>query len=59
MTSRKHVRTVVALACAGWLASPLAAQDGGTRLLRNPSLSATQVAFEYANDILGRQPHRW
>lgn len=51
MTSSMHVRTAVALACAGWLASPLAAQDGGTRLLRNPSLSATQVAFEYANDI--------
>jgi len=27
------------------------AQDGGTRLLQNPTMSATQIAFEYANDI--------
>ncbi|MGH7471005.1 MAG: hypothetical protein ACRENP_23905, partial [Longimicrobiales bacterium] len=25
--------------------------NGGTRLLRNPSMSATSIAFEYGNDI--------
>jgi tricorn protease len=33
------------------LPAPTGAAEGPTRLLRRPTLNATQVAFEYANDI--------
>ncbi len=50
---RRLVGTLgLALTCAasaGAQAPP--AQGGGTRLLRQPTLSATQVAFEYGGDI--------
>jgi tricorn protease len=40
------------LGIAVWsMTGTAAGQEGGTRLLRNPSLSATQVSFEYGNDI--------
>ncbi|MDP2582632.1 MAG: PDZ domain-containing protein [Candidatus Palauibacterales bacterium] len=55
----RHARIVpacfVALAALLSPASPLYAQagadTGGTRLLREPTLSATQVAFEYGGDL--------
>jgi tricorn protease len=44
------------LAAASPAAAPSTAQAGGTRLLREPTVSATQVAFEYGGDlwIVGR-----
>jgi tricorn protease len=52
------LRTVLLPLAVGLAASlPVTAQsrtepaDGGTRLLRTPTVSATQVAFAYANDI--------
>ena len=48
----KRVQAVVAGVLSGCLfAAAGAAQEGPTRLLRSPDLSATHVVFEYANDI--------
>src|SRR3982751_3560854 len=48
------MRLTISLVTALSLAAPLAAQ--GTRLLRQPTLSATQIAFEYggALGVVGR-----
>jgi tricorn protease len=54
MTLRRLVPPIVgltALTCV-WFAPLSAAPDGnGTRLLRSPTVSTTQIAFAYANNI--------
>src|SRR5262245_44328338 len=54
MTLRRLVPPIVglgALMCI-WFAPLAAAPDGnGTRLLRSPTVSTTQIAFTYANNI--------
>jgi hypothetical protein len=41
--------------CAGWSSSPRAADDPApgtpTRMLRQPAVSATHIAFAYASNI--------
>ena len=54
MKSTHRALAGLALLAAG---APLVAQDaGGTRLLRQPTMSASQIAFEYGGDlwIVGR-----
>ncbi|MEP7272632.1 MAG: PDZ domain-containing protein [Acidobacteriota bacterium] len=42
----------LALATTAWLSAEVATANGGpTRLLRSPTVSATQIAFAYANNI--------
>ncbi|MGE3274562.1 MAG: PDZ domain-containing protein [Vicinamibacterales bacterium] len=45
------VLLVVAASLAGAPVAGLRAADGGTRLLRTPTVSATNIAFAYAQDI--------
>jgi len=54
MTLRRLVPPIVGLAALTcvWFAPLAAAPDGnGTRLLRSPTVSTTQIAFAYANNI--------
>ncbi len=44
--TRLSIFAIVAVCCIS-----LAAQTGGTRLLRTPTVSATQIAFAYAQNI--------
>jgi tricorn protease len=60
-TSHRTLRPAAALAVAGCAlfapAGSLSAQDSGTRFLRQPSVSATEIAFVHANDVwvVGRE----
>src|SRR6476660_4949110 len=53
MTTRRLALACAGLSCLILLWAPLAAQTppSGTRLLRSPTVSATQIAFAYANNI--------
>jgi hypothetical protein len=52
MSFRKLALASIALIIAGVVhRAPLSANGQGTRLLRSPTISATQIAFAYANNI--------
>ncbi len=54
MWKRRALISLVPLVCATWVVLYAAGTDpapGGTRLLRSPTISATEIAFAYANNI--------
>jgi tricorn protease len=52
MLVRRSVVAFVALACVSFLLhAPIVANGTGTRLLRSPTVSATHIAFAYANNL--------
>src|SRR5215471_5319506 len=52
MSFRRLALATIALLIASVVhRAPLSANDQGTRLLRSPTVSATQIAFAYANNI--------
>src|SRR5262245_14860464 len=52
MPQRSHHIALAALVCFVAIRSPASAEDNGwTKMLRSPSVSATQIAFAYAQNI--------
>ena len=47
----RSVRLAGLVLCLALLTSPLYAQDEGTRLLREPTVSQNHIVFAYANDL--------
>src|SRR5215470_5542669 len=48
---RFAIRACIALACLFAVRASASADTGGTRMLRSPTVSATQIAFAYAQNI--------
>jgi tricorn protease len=51
LSLRRLMSALGAAGLAAALAGPLAANGAGTRLLRSPTVNATDIAFAYANNI--------
>jgi tricorn protease len=51
MSIRKLTAAIAVSSIALLLRSPIAANGKGTRLLRSPTISSTEIAFAYANNI--------